>query len=413
MNAGGVPLWLMEVAIAKILFKIGLCTVFYAYLGYGLVLWLLTRLSPRNKPVAGYQAGEWPEVTFVVCAYNEADWMGEKIANSLALDYPRERILFCFVTDGSDDATPDIVRQYPFPADVRWQLLHQPERRGKIAAFQRAMQAVKTPVVVSTDANTSLNPEAVRLLARHFSDPAVGAVAGEKRIAMPEKSSAGSAGEGIYWQYESLLKKWDSRVGSVIGAAGELFALRTEAYEDIPTDTLVEDFYLTMCIAQKGWRVCYEPDACAVESASASVGEELKRKVRIAAGGLQAVVRLAPLLNIFRYGMLSFQYISHRVLRWTLAPLFLPVIFFSNLFLAFQGLAGYRWLFALQLLFYGAALLGWLFEKRRVRIRVFFVPYYFCVMNWAMYAGFVRLLRGKQSVIWEKAARAQPPQANT
>lgn len=397
----------MQLAVATILFWFGFWIVFYAYIGYGLVLWLLTRFKGGNKLLAGYQTQDWPPVTFVVCAYNEADWIGEKIANSLALDYPRNRMLFCFVTDGSTDATPEIVRQYPYPPGVQWQLLHQPERRGKIAAFQRAMDAVSTPVVVSTDANTSINPEAIRLMVRHFSDPGVGAVAGEKRIAIPEKSDASSAGEGIYWKYESLLKKWDSQVGSVIGAAGELFALRTEAYEDVPLDTLVEDFYLTMRIAQKGWQVRYEPDACATESSSASVAEELKRKVRIAAGGLQAVARLAPLLNIFRYGMLSFQYISHRVLRWTLAPLFLPVIFLSNLFLAIKGIGEYRWLLVLQLAFYGAALLGWLFESRKIRIRAFFVPYYFCVMNWAMYAGFVRLLRGRQSVIWEKAARSQ------
>ena len=127
--------------------------------------------------------------------------MGQKIHNSLAVDYPREQIRFLFVTDGSDDQTPDIVRNFPYPADVRWELFHQPERRGKIAAFQRAMQQVQAPVVVSTDANTFVNREAVRHLVRHFADPQVGAVAGEKRISMSGKADAGEAGEGIYWQY--------------------------------------------------------------------------------------------------------------------------------------------------------------------------------------------------------------------
>lgn len=397
----------MLTTTAKILFWSGFWIVFYAYLGYGMVLWLLTRPRARNNTIPVLQTQELPAVTFVVCAYNEADWIWEKIANSIALDYPRDRISFCFVTDGSSDETPEIVRHYPYPPGVQWQLMHEAERRGKIAAFQRAMKLVQSPVVVSTDANTTINPEAIRLMVRHFADARVGAVAGEKRIAVAEKSDASSAGEGIYWKYESQLKKWDARIGSVIGAAGELFALRTEAYEDVPLDTLVEDFYLTMRIAQKGWRVHYEPDAYAVESSSVSVAEELKRKVRIAAGGLQAVVRLAPLLNIFRYGLLSFQYISHRVLRWTLAPLLLPLIFLANLYLAMQGLSTYRLLFALQVLFYGAALLGGVFERRKIRVKALFVPYYFCVMNWAMYAGLVRLLRGRQSVIWEKAARAQ------
>lgn len=397
----------MYILSLKIVFWFGLLVVFYAYLGYGLVLWALLRGKNTPEIRSNHETSALPKVTFIVCAYNEEEWIGQKIDNSLAVQYPRDRIVFMFVTDGSDDATAQLVQHYPFPPGVQWQLLHQPERQGKIAAFQRAMAHVDTPIVVSTDANTAINPMAVRHLVRHFNNPQVGAVAGEKRISMGEKNDASSAGEGIYWQYESLLKKWDARLWSVVGAAGELFAFRTEAYENVPLDTLVEDFYLTMRMAQKGWRVQYEPDAFAVESSSASVSEEMKRKVRIAAGGLQAVVRLAPLLNIFRYGTLSFQYISHRVLRWTLAPLFLPIILIVNILLARQAVPGYRFLLILQVIFYAAALLGWLLEKQKIKIKAFFVPYYFCLMNGAMYAGLLRLLRGRQSVIWEKAKRAR------
>ena len=267
------------------------------------------------------------------------------------------------------------------------------------------MAFVTSPLLISTDANTLVNPEAVQRLVDQFNDKQVGAVAGEKRISIGEKNDASSAGEGIYWKYESLLKKWDAELWSVVGAAGELFAFRHEAYEDVPVDTLVEDFYLTMRIAQKGWRVQYEPGAFAVESSSASVAEEMKRKVRIAAGGLQAVIRLRPLLNIFRYGTLSFQYISHRVLRWTLAPLFLPIIFISNFVLVLKNTPGYQIALWAQIIFYTAALLGLILEKQKIKVKAFFVPYYFCLMNWAMYAGCWRLLRGQQSVIWEKAKR--------
>lgn len=397
----------MYILSLKILFWFGILVVFYAYLGYGLVLWALLRGKNTPENAATDETAALPKVTFIVCAYNEEEWIGQKIDNSLAVQYPRDRIVFMFVTDGSDDATAQLVQHYPYPPDIQWQLLHQPERQGKIAAFQRAMAQVDSPIVVSTDANTAINPMAVRQLVRHFNNPQVGAVAGEKRISMGEKNDASSAGEGIYWQYESLLKKWDARLWTVVGAAGELFAFRTEAYENVPLDTLVEDFYLTMRMAQKGWRVQYEPDAFAVESSSASVSEEMKRKVRIAAGGLQAVVRLAPLLNIFRYGTLSFQYISHRVLRWTLAPAFLPIILIVNVLLTRQAVPGYRFLLALQVVFYAAALLGWLLEKQKIKIKAFFVPYYFCLMNGAMYAGLLRLLRGRQSVIWEKAKRAR------
>jgi hypothetical protein len=176
-------------------------------------------------------------------------------------------------------------------------------------------------------------------------------------------------------------------------------------YEHVPTDTIVEDFYLTMRIAQKGYRVAYAPDAYAVESSSASVAEERKRKIRIAAGGIQAVVRLAPLLNIFKYGVLSFQYVSHRVLRWTLAPLFLPILLILNILLA-QNSLFYQVILVAQVLFYLAALAGYLFEQRKMKVKIFFVPYYFCMMNYSMYAGFLRFMRGRQSVLWEKAKRA-------
>lgn len=342
----------------------------------------------------------------MVCAYNEADWIEEKIANSIALDYPPDRIRFCFVTDGSDDTTPDLVRNYPYPHGVQWQLLHQPQRRGKIAAFQRAMEQIVTSVVISTDANTLVNAAGVRNLVRHFADPQVGAVAGEKRIRLSERDDASSAGEGIYWRYESALKRWDAELWSVVGAAGELFAFRLEAYEHVPTDTVVEDFYLTMRIAQKGWRVQYAPDAYAVESSSASVQEELKRKVRISAGGLQAVWRLAALLNPLRYGVLTFQYVSHRVLRWTLAPLLLPLLLVLNVLLAAQGSLFYQAILLGQVLFYLAALAGYVLERKKLKVKALFVPYYFCVMNYAQYAGFLRFLRGNQSVLWEKAKRA-------
>ncbi|MDO8367407.1 MAG: glycosyltransferase family 2 protein [Saprospiraceae bacterium] len=390
----------------EIVFWLGLALVFYAYLGYGLVLWAFVNVKRMFIPIKSPVSTDLPEVTFVVCAYNEEDWIRRKIDNSLTIEYPRTLLRFCFVTDGSDDHTEELVRTYPFPPDVRWQLLHQPERRGKIAAFQRAMQQIKSPVVVSTDANTHVNPEAIRRLVRHFADPQVGAVAGEKRISMAEKDDASSAGEGIYWKYESLLKQWDAELWSVVGAAGELFAIRTECYEPVPPDTLVEDFYLTMRIAQHGWRVQYEPEAWAAEASSASVAEEMKRKVRIAAGGLQAVWRLGSLLNPFQYGVLSFQYISHRVLRWTLAPILLPILLIINIILAFQGSFYYQILLLGQIIFYLAALTGWILEQKKLKVKILFVPYYFCLMNWAMYAGFVRLMRGKQSVLWEKAKRA-------
>lgn len=392
-----------------ILFWISLIILLYTYLGYGLLLFLCVKakknLTTTNNNSHIYYASmtqELPKVTIIIAAYNEEFCIEQKIKNSLALLYPPENLHFLFVTDGSSDRTPDIVRQYP-----NIELHHSPERKGKIAAVHRIMPFVKTPIVVFTDANTLLNPEAIIYIARHYANPNIGAVAGEKRIANKEKDSAEGAGEGIYWKYESALKRWDSELHSVVGAAGELFSIRTELYEAVAPDTIIEDFYMTLRIAQRGYRVVYEPQAYAVETASASVGEELKRKIRIAAGGIQAIFRLLPLLNPFKYGVLSFQYISHRVLRWTMAPLALPIVFITNLYLAMQGNYFYQIIFTLQCLFYAMAIVGYLLEKKQLKIKAFFVPYYFCMMNYAVYRGIGRIISGSQSAIWEKAKRAE------
>ncbi len=395
--------------VLKIVFWFCLGLVFYTYLGYGLVLYMLLKIRnifKKRQAVKESPDAELPHVTFVVAAYNEEDYIEEKIKNNLAFDYPKDKIHFLFVTDGSDDRTPILIENFDFPEDVSWKLYHQPARRGKIAAVERIMEFVESPITIYTDANTDVNPQAIRNIVRHYNDPTIGAVAGEKRISMSEKDTANSAGEGFYWKYESMLKKWDAQLYSVVGAAGELFSIRTNLYTPVPADTIIEDFFLTLTISRKGYRVMYEPDAYAVETSSASIQEELKRKIRIAAGGLQAIYRLTPLLNIFKYGLLSFQYVSHRVLRWTLTPVALPVLFIINLILAIKGYPLFQVLFVLQIIFYIAAFFGYLLEKQKIKFKAFFIPYYFCIMNYAVYRGFLRIINGRQSVMWEKAKRA-------
>ena len=298
-------------------------------------------------------------------------------------------------------ARPNLVESYP-----KILHFHQAERQGKIAAVNRVMQHVQTPIVVFSDANTLLPKDALRQMVQHYQDGQVGGVSGEKRIRKKENDTASGAGEGLYWKYESWLKKMDSDLYSVVGAAGELFSIRTALFEEVPKDTIIEDFYLTLSIAAKGHRIIYEPKAYALEAPSANVKEELKRKVRIAAGGIQAIVRLRRLLNIFRYGVLSFQYISHRVLRWTIAPFALMLLFILNLVLAAEGNSLYQFIFLLQILFYLLVWVGFLLKNKEVKIKGIFVPYYFFIMNYAVFAGIVRYFKGKQTVTWERAKRA-------
>jgi cellulose synthase/poly-beta-1,6-N-acetylglucosamine synthase-like glycosyltransferase len=390
----------------EIIFWILVFIVFYAYLGYGILLIALVKIKSifvKDKNL--YTKDFEPEVTLLIAAYNEKDYVTAKVTNSLQLDYPKEKLKLVWVTDGSDDGTPELLGNYP-----ELTVYHESARNGKIGAINRAMKYVKTPIVVYSDANTMLGSDAIRRIVYLFSNSEIGCVSGEKRIASKDVDTASGAGEGIYWKYESLLKRYDFKLFSVVGAAGELFAIRTELHQDVESDTILDDFIISLRIAMKGYKIGYDPDAYAIESASANVKEELKRKIRIAAGGIQSVIRLKALLNPFKYKTLSFQYISHRVLRWTLAPLSMILIFLINfLFVAIQGFNltnCYTQLFLLQLLFYTSALLGWFLQNREIKVKLLFIPYYFFIMNYAMIMGFFRFIKRKQSVNWERSKRS-------
>ncbi len=386
-----------------ITFWIAIFIVFYTFFGYGILLFVLVKLKriffPKKREQYSYE--ELPSCTLIVAAYNEADFIEEKIKNTLLLNYPEGRLELIFVTDGSSDATPELVARYP-----QITLLHSAdERRGKISAVHRAVLQVKTELMVFTDANTFLNPDALILLCRHYADQKVGAVAGEKRV-MIEESADATAGEGFYWKYESKLKAWDSELYSVVGAAGELFSVRNDLYEPVPSNSVLDDFMISMRIAEQGYVIVYEPEAYAQETSSANVTEELKRKVRIAAGGMQSIIWLKALLNPFKFPVLSFQYISHRVLRWTITPFLMILALLLNIVIVTAWASWlYQALLVAQVLFYGAAWLGKILEDKKVRVKLLFVPYYFCMMNYAVFAGLIRYFKGNQSVIWEKAVR--------
>ncbi|WP_319589976.1 glycosyltransferase family 2 protein [uncultured Draconibacterium sp.] len=390
----------------EILFWTSLFVIFYSYLGYGILLFAIIkirRILGLAKPFTGNDDYE-PEVTLFVAAYNEKDYVDEKVKNSFSLNYPKEKVKHVWVTDGSDDGTPEILRKYDGV-----EVFHEDARGGKIGAMNRGMKFVKTPIVIFSDGNTTLGKESIQEIVNLFKDPKVGCVSGEKRIVDKDADAAAGAGEGIYWRYESTLKKWDAELYSVVGAAGELFAIRTELWQEVEKDTLLDDFIISLRVAMSGYTIQYNPEAYAIETASANVKEELKRKVRISAGGIQSVVRLRSLLNIFKFGTLSFQYISHRVLRWTLTPLLLLCIIPLNFILAYQSGFEiqnlYTLLFFGQVLFYVAALIGWFLENRQIKVKVLFIPYYFFIMNLSVYLGFNRYLKGNQSVNWQRAKR--------
>jgi biofilm PGA synthesis N-glycosyltransferase PgaC len=383
----------------EIILLISAFILFYSYLGYGIVIWLMAKLKGRKR-IPELAAEDLPEITHVIAAYNEEDCIEDKINNCYMIDYPYKKIKTVIVADGSNDRTVDIIKSHP-----RVHLYYSPERRGKLNAVDRVMKEVDSPITIFSDANAMINPGAFKDMVRHFQYNSVGAVAGEKVVLNEEKEDAAGAGEGIYWKYESALKRFDYRVHSVVGAAGELFAIRTHLFETPERDTLIEDFVITLNVARQGYKVAYESKAQAKEYASASVNEELKRKVRISAGGLQAVWRLRSLLNPFKHGVLTFQYVSHRVLRWTLAPLSILAFFIASIFLAKTGVMAYQVLLALQVLFYLVALAGYYAETYKIHFKAFFIPFYFMFMNVSVYLGLAKLVAGDYQVTWDKAKR--------
>jgi cellulose synthase/poly-beta-1,6-N-acetylglucosamine synthase-like glycosyltransferase len=358
--------------------------ILYTFLGYPLLIGLLTRWV--HHPVQ--KSAITPQVTLLIPAYNEASVISRKIENSLAVDYPPQRLEIVVVTDGSDDGTVDIVRGY---AEQGVRLCHQLQRQGKTAAINRVMPSVSGEIVVFSDANAMLERGSLRALVYNFSDPSVGGVAGEKRVI--------GGGEGLYWRYESFLKSCDSALSSVMGAAGELFAIRRRLFEPPPPDTLLDDFVISLRLVEAGWRVVYEPEAVVTEKPSPKLAGEWQRRARNTAGGFQAMRRLPGLLSPAR-GWVAWQYFSHRVLRWAITPFLLPMIYALNLLLL--ELPFYRLVFLAQTVFYAAALLGYVLARRDIQRGPLYAVFYFCFTNVAALAGFWRYVTGAQSVTWAK-----------
>ena len=387
----------------KVLFWISLILVFYTYLGYGMLLWLLVSIKrlvygkPKKQELP--TGDELPEVTLMICAYNEQDIVESKMENTHQINYPKLKVVW--VTDGSNDQTNDYLAKYH---DV--EVIYSPERRGKTAALNHGLALVQSELVVMTDANTMLNPESIQEIVRCFMDPKVACVAGEKRVAARHEGQAAAESEGLYWKYESTLKRWDGELYSAMGAAGELCAIRRSLYEPMPENALLDDFVMSLRMVDKGYKIAYTSEAYAMEYGSANLEEESKRKRRIAAGGLQSIWWLRSMLNPLHQPVVAFQFISHRVLRWSITPIALLLLIPLNVLLVFlKAGAVYNWIWVLQILFYIAAFLGYLLERKGKKNKFLYIPYYFLFMNLNVFKGMAYLKSHKSSGAWEKAKR--------
>jgi cellulose synthase/poly-beta-1,6-N-acetylglucosamine synthase-like glycosyltransferase len=389
-----------------LLFWLSVLLIVYVYLGYPLMLSLLAKL--RRKP-AGYSS-HLPTVTLLIAAYNEQDVIASKLENTLALDYPSDKLQVLVAADGSDDRTPEIVKSF----EARGvELSYQPERRGKMAAINRAMPRVRHEIVLFSDANNLYNQDTLRELVKPFSDPGVGAVSGSKN--MLGSGDTLTNADSLYWRYESYIKLQETRLGSCTGVSGEILAVRYNLYRTPPDRVINDDFFIALGVLRQGYRLVYMPSARSFERSSLTEKDEAVRRSRIVAGRYQAMFMSAQLLP-WRNPLLVWQIVSHKFMR-PLVPLAMIVAFLSNL-LAFafpspgKGILSlsrpYDWiLLLLQLSFYAFAWLGHVLKGKGRLAKVLYIPTFLVNSNFSALHGLIAFLTGRQTTLWQRARRQE------
>jgi cellulose synthase/poly-beta-1,6-N-acetylglucosamine synthase-like glycosyltransferase len=370
--------------------------VAYTYIGYPLLMWALSRLfGARRTPVSTPR--DWPSMSVVIAAHNEESVIGDRIANLLALDYPADKLEIVIASDGSTDRTCAIVRTFK-ASNVR--LLAFRSNRGKAAVLNHAVRAARGEIILLSDANTRMEVDAAKRLARWFSDPRVGVVCG--RLVLVDHASGQNA-DGAYWKYETFLKECEARLGSLLGANGAIYAIRKANYPRLPPRTVVDDFVIPLLarLASDG-RIEFDRDAVAFEETPAHIRSEFHRRSRIGAGGFQSLSLLWPLLNPAR-GWIALSFASHKVCRW-LCPFFLVGVLVTSA--ALDGDPLYRIALAIQLALYAAASAGYLWPTASSSLRIAKLLVMFVAMNLALLVGFFAWAAGRQTGTWTRTARA-------
>jgi cellulose synthase/poly-beta-1,6-N-acetylglucosamine synthase-like glycosyltransferase len=370
----------------------------YAYILYPASIgWLSRRFGARPEPPSAPEA-DLPSVTIVVAAYNEEDEIAECLRNALAADYPPGRLDVLVGSDGSDDRTAEIVSGF---AGRGVRLLDFPRRRGKAAVLNATLPEAKGEIIALTDANTRFDREAILRLARWFRDPGVGVVCGRLDLIDPE---TGRNTDGLYWKYETYIKRCEARLGALLGANGAIYAIRRSCYVPIPAGTIIDDFVIPLLARLRhGCRIVYDADAIAREQASPDVVAEFHRRTRIGAGGFQSLGLLWRYLDP-RRGWVWFAFVSHKLIRW-LCPFFLIGLLAAGL--ALSGSPFYRAAVLGQVAFFSLALLGPIVPARRRAPRLVHLAGMFTAMNLALLLGFFRWASNGQSGAWRRTVRAK------
>lgn len=379
-------------------FWISLGLIVYTYFVYPILVIQISRFFPKRTSDA---RAEYPYVTMVVPAYNEAEVLAEKIVNCQALAYPADRIQFLFGSDGSSDSTNQILEAIAHP---QFQVRIFPDREGKSAVLNKLVAEAGDGILLFSDANSIYHPDAVQKLVSHFVDPNVGGVCGKLCLINPG-GEPGGEGEGLYWRYENWIKEAEGRIRSVISANGSIFAIRRELYEHLPAARpLNDDLWLTLKLLKKGAVVKFEPQAVAEEMTSPCMGGEFTRKIRIASLNFNGLPEMVALFHP-RYGFTALALFSHKLIRW-LVPFLALGVLVSNLALLGKGEL-YTTALIGQLVIYLSALLGYLGDRWWDRSGPFLPFYYLAMINLALMIGFWRSLTGNQARAWERVSHQQ------
>jgi cellulose synthase/poly-beta-1,6-N-acetylglucosamine synthase-like glycosyltransferase len=355
-----------------------------------------------RKPYKSEETDPLPQLSIIIAAYNEEKEIGRKLENILSLDYPRERLEVIIASDGSSDRTNAIVQNYE---DRGIKLLALP-RLGKAGALNAAAAASTGEILVFSDANSMYAADALRALARPFADVKVGGVAGNQCYLKKKEMNSVGAGEHSYWDFDRIMKQFESSAGNTISATGAIYAIRRSLFEPVQ-EGVTDDFFTSTSVIAKGDRLVFAPDAIAYESVAGTSKTEFGRKVRVITRGLRGVfIARRQLLNPFRYGFYAIQLFSHKALR-RLVVFLLLLLFLVNPFLWNDGWF-YRLTMLGQLAFYGLGLLGFLLEGSRLgRMKLLTIPYFFCLVNAAVLVATINILRGQQIKRWEPQRKVE------
>lgn len=369
------------------IFWSSLTLIIYSYLIYPLILFFF---SKTRKIKEKFSFEFEPTVTLLISAYNEEKAIKDKIINSLAIDYPKEKMQIIVASDGSKDTTIDIVKQF-YPYGV--ELFELETNQGKTILQNEAIKHAKGDIVVFSDANAMYKKDAVKHLVKHFLDPNIGCVCGELKYINSASKGSGE-GEGLYWKYEKFLKRMESITGNILGANGSIYAIKREYYVPLPGD-IISDFVEPLEIIKKGYRAVYEPKAISSEETASTYNKEFKRKVRIITRSIRGLFYIKELLNPFRDFSMAFKLVSHKLLRW-LIPIFQIILFITNIMILNINIT-YHILFYCQIIFYCLACIG---ITTGTKNKFFYVPSYLCMVNFAAFLGIINYILGKKAISW-------------